>query len=130
MGDRANIIVKENRMSGGVVLYTHQNGHVIHKTLEEALAKGKDRWDDAQYLAGIIYKRIVQVNDSLYCSQGDGISNAIWDNDYPVFVLYCENLELQVKNLGGGILCTIPFEKFVTKPLSDYIDLEVFGLRE
>jgi hypothetical protein len=59
MGDRANIIVKENRDSHGVVLYTHWNGQRIHHTLKDALVKGRSLWSDAQVLAGVVYKQIV-----------------------------------------------------------------------
>lgn len=43
MGDRANIIVKENYHSNGVVLYTNWNGCKIHKLLKKVLHDRCDR---------------------------------------------------------------------------------------
>ena len=129
MGDRANIIVKENCHSNGVVLYTHLNGAEMHKVLKKVLTDCCDRWDDAQYLAGAIYKEIIKTNDSLGYVGADGISDSIWDNDYPIFVLFCEDLELQVMSANDDIICEITFEDFIDKALSEFFDFEAYGFQ-
>jgi len=55
MGDRANVRIKD---SGGTFhLYTHWSGTELPETVRQALLRGKDRWDDEQYLSRIIFQK-------------------------------------------------------------------------
>lgn len=71
MGDRANILVKEDDEDSGVWLYTHWHGTELPWILKEALAK-KWRWDDAPYLTRIIFSEMTK-ND-VFAETGFGIS--------------------------------------------------------
>ncbi len=57
MGDRANIIVKENK--GSIHLYTHWQGYRIREILAAALDRGRSRWDDTAYLIRIIFCEMI-----------------------------------------------------------------------
>jgi hypothetical protein len=46
MGERANIIFK-TKGNPDLYLYTHWQGYCIEKIVQDALRRGKDRWDDA-----------------------------------------------------------------------------------
>jgi hypothetical protein len=59
MGDRANILVKEDGSDSGLWLYTHWNGSSLPHVLQAALKK-KWRWDDTPYLARIIFCEMVK----------------------------------------------------------------------
>lgn len=78
MGDRRNCVVK----NGGdtVYLYTHWRGHELPGVVQTALKRGQDRWDDASYLARIIFCEMVK--DSLMSTTGYGISSRMVDSDY------------------------------------------------
>ena len=58
MGDRANVIVHDGAET--VCLYTHWAGTELPETLQAALIRGRERWDDAQYLARIIFCEMVK----------------------------------------------------------------------
>ena len=61
MGDRANVFVRETRKEGvvGVYLYTHWAGRELAQTVYDALTRGRDRWDDGQYLTRIIFEEMI-----------------------------------------------------------------------
>lgn len=54
MGDRANVLVKQNDGDPGVYLYTHWNGTELPGTLKRALDR-RERWDDCSYLTRIVF---------------------------------------------------------------------------
>lgn len=59
MGDRRNVIVKDDRKKPGVALYTHWGGSELPEQVKAALAK-RWRWNDAPYLARIIFCQMVK----------------------------------------------------------------------
>lgn len=85
MGDRANIIVRQNKWEENppVYLYTHWCGYDLWKTLQTALAK-RWRWDDQAYLTRIIFNEM-QGDDR--GETGYGISTDRPDNSYPYLVV-------------------------------------------
>lgn len=58
MGDRANVVLKENDEQ--VCLYTHWDGTELPETVRRALVRGKSRWDDFQYLGRIVFCEMVK----------------------------------------------------------------------
>ena len=75
MGDRANIKLVDGDST--VFLYTHWDGSVLPGTLQRALAK-KERWDDGQYLARIIFQEMLGTDEG---TTGYGISSIVGDGD-------------------------------------------------
>lgn len=78
MGDRANILVKEDERDSGVYLYTHYGGSNLPQTLQKALAK-KWRWDDSEYLTRIIFD--CMSNGCQGQETGFGISTTVGDGE-------------------------------------------------
>ncbi len=76
MGDRANVIVKSGDEQ--VVLYTHWNGEGLPELVRVAMARGKERWNDFQYLTRIIFCNMIPATewDNL---RGYGITTKIHD---------------------------------------------------
>jgi hypothetical protein len=57
MGDRVMVNVKEDEKDKGVFLYGHWSGDETPRLLQKALKKHW-RWDDASYLARIIFEQM------------------------------------------------------------------------
>lgn len=98
MGDRASILVKEDNEDKGVFLYTHWAGHILPKTLKEALIRGRDRWDDPSYLTRIIFCEMVKGKELETTSYG--ISTRETDGSYPLITL---NVEKQTIERNGEV---------------------------
>ena len=62
MGDRRNVIVKDGESDIGVGLYTHWSGSDLEDIVKSALQR-KQRWEDAPYLARIIFCEMVKGNE-------------------------------------------------------------------
>lgn len=92
MGDRANVFVKQYK--GGVYLYTHWSGSELPAILQSAL-KRKERWDDEQYLPGIIFCEMVKGQED--GETGYGISSRVGDGDDRILVVDVEKQEVSVK---------------------------------
>ncbi len=87
MGDRANILVKEDSNDNGVYLYTHWGGSELPVTLQNALKK-KWRWNDAAYLTRIIFDEMTK--DEHGQETGYGISSICGDGDDRILEVNCE----------------------------------------
>lgn len=80
MGDRANVFIHDGD-EPGVWLYTHWGGESLSSKVKRALAR-RVRWDDAPYLARIIFDSMTQ--DSTGDETGNGISAMMCDNEHPI----------------------------------------------
>jgi len=58
MGDRANIVVREEDSSKGVWLYTHWHGTDLPFMLQNVLRK-RQRWENGSYLTRIIFESMI-----------------------------------------------------------------------
>jgi len=105
MGDRGNVYVHAGDFPG-VYLYSHWGGSGLAETTRRALARGRDRWDDDQYLARIIFCEMVK-ND-LEGTTGYGISAYQGDGDL-ICSVDCETKTVTV----GGI--RMPISTFVNQ---------------
>lgn len=87
MGDRANVVVKSG--SEQVVLYTHWAGSELPEIVKAAMLRGKQRWDDFQYLTRIIFCQMVPQK---YWEEltGYGITTQIHDGNRQVIVVDCD----------------------------------------
>lgn len=102
MGDRGNIVVRGCR--GDVYLYSHNQGTVLKDILQNALAR-RLRWNDASYLARIIFSEMIKedVNGEL----GYGISTYIVDNEHGILVVDVPSqcvARIDESNLSGSRL--------------------------
>ena len=95
MGDRGNILVLDywEPRGPGVFLYTHWGGSQLAGTLKDALSR-RQRWDDSQYLARIIFDEMK--GDDVEGENGYGISARMFDNSHFILVVDCQQGEVHV----------------------------------
>jgi len=96
MGDRANIVVKQDDGTR-IYLYTHWRGYELPGILQAALERGSDRWDDLQYLSRIIFQQMMGGDTG---TTGFGISAAPGDNEHPYLVVDCDAQTVTVESVG------------------------------
>lgn len=73
---------KDGAAFSGIYMYTHWSGTTLWKQVRDALARGRDRWGDSQYLGRILFCELVQ--DSLLDTTGYGLSTRLWDNEHAI----------------------------------------------
>lgn len=84
MGDRANVYIADQfTPASGVYLYVHWEGAELPLLVQTALRR-KIRWDDAQYLARIIFDELVKPPRGR--ETGVGLSASLCDNDRPSII--------------------------------------------
>lgn len=107
MGDRANVEVVQHGpegAKGSVFLYTHWFGTELPKTLQRAL-KRRERWDDEQYLARIIFCEMV--GKDIKGETGFGISSFVGDGGRWVLTVDCKRKTVTMRE------CAWTFEEYV-----------------
>jgi hypothetical protein len=117
MGDRANVLVKSGK--NHVYLYTHWSGYNLPQIVQSAMKRGKNRWDDSQYLTRIIFCEMIK--DSVMDETGYGISSEVGDGDNRIVTV---NVDEQMVNLKGYKFpgykgSELSFTDFVSYPLKD-----------
>jgi hypothetical protein len=117
MGDRANVLMKEDESDSGVYLYTHWAGSNLSSLLQEALQKHW-RWDDCPYLTRIVFDTMSEGKQGQ--ETGYGISTRLGDGDNRILVVNCSTHTVSIK--GGK---TWTFEEYIA--LSKEQVVEVFG---
>lgn len=104
MGDRANIVIKSNGEQ--VCLYTHWDGCGISGVLCKAMVRGKERWDDFQYLTRIIFCDMVSGREEGLT--GYGISQNIHGGDSNVITVDMDK-KLIIENCNS-----FSFDEFIS----------------
>jgi len=130
MGDRANIYLEmptPDGGRGGVYLYIHWSGESWPESLREALAFGRKRWNDDQYLARIITSRVFA--DLVDEETGGGLSLRIGDNERPIIVVDLAGQTVSFAREGSETdpeqrQHSMSFEEFTAQPLASYPDLD------
>lgn len=92
MGDRANIVIESDKdfFPHAVFFYTHWRGSDIKTILQSALVRGKDRWNDPQYLSRVIFCELIGKDTTGIT--GFGITTKIGDGGGK---LLCVNMDGQ-----------------------------------
>lgn len=103
MGDRANVKVVD--FDSTVFLYTHWSGSELPTVLQAALKRGRERWDDGQYLTRIIFCEMIGKDSGL---TGYGISSVVGDGDDHIITV---NIQKQTVSIGDE---KFDFEDYVT----------------
>ena len=86
MGDRCNIVMKQEGNEGYVFFYGHWSGSDFVHAVQRALKK-KWRWDDAAYLARIIWDEFCLERGQ---ETGFGIATRLIDNEHDLCVIDVE----------------------------------------
>lgn len=68
MSDRGSVHIEDT----DVRLYTHEGGHRLFEDVANALARGKSRWNDPDYLTRVIFDEMVG-DDAGQSASGYGI---------------------------------------------------------
>ena len=108
MGDRANVQIHDKDF-GDVYLYTHWSGSELPAIVQKALAR-KQRWEDASYLARIVFCEIV-VESEWDAEAGYGISSVVGDEDDRVLTIDVDNQQVCWPD-GAGL------------PIADFVALD------
>jgi hypothetical protein len=104
MGDRAQVKI------GDVYLYTHWGGQELVKDVKAALVRGKDRWDDDEYLARIIFSEMIK-KDILGLTNY-GIGTQQHDDIWRLIEIDCDNDKILLKDDGKPVKAGT-FEEFI-----------------
>ena len=107
MGDRAQVRLYDDKTEGSVYLYTHWNGSDLRETVKAALSR-RQRWDDVEYLARIVFEEMIQGNEGSESGFGIGYSEH-FDLQHSVIELDCSRQVMVVDNVQQT------FEQFITK---------------
>ncbi len=83
MGDRGNVVMKYEN-GGKIYFYTHWSGSRLKEIVKYALIRGKDKWNDEQYLARIVFCEMIK--DDVLDTTGFGISPYIGDGAETVII--------------------------------------------
>lgn len=110
MGERGQIQI------GNVYLYTHWGGAELKETLKSALSR-KQRWDDEEYLARIIFCEMIKGEEQEETGYGIGTSKHS-DLNYPLLVVDIENQQITEKkggefDSGQKLMKKTSFEDFI-----------------
>ena len=114
MGDRANILVKDGPSQ--VYLYTHWSGQELPEILRQALIRGRNRWDDGQYLARIIFCEMVQ--GDILGESGYGISSKVQDGDDRILEVntVTQTVRIATRSKRFGKFTEFSFADYITEP--------------
>jgi len=83
MGNRAQVLIEDT----GVWLYTHWGADELPELVREILKRG-ERWDDPEYLARMIFSRMIR--DDIDGELGFGIGTRQHSDVYRVVMINCE----------------------------------------
>lgn len=124
MGDRGNIAVQfEGDKTKRVWFYTHWSGYSMDSIIAAALERGKDRWNDDQYLARIIFCELVKGNEMDVTGFGIGVEpgdngHAFRIVDIEAKTVFQEGDTREGFNILPGKesdLQPVPFAEFITR---------------
>lgn len=106
MGDRGQVYIEDEK----VYLYTHWEAKKLPKIVGNALAR-KQRWDDPEYLARIIFNEMTK-ND-IKGELGFGIGTIKHEDIWRLITVNCENQIVRVDD-NNKLGQENTFQKFVT----------------
>lgn len=107
MGTRAQV----QMVNSGVTLYQHWDGDTLEATVREAL-KRKERWNDKEYLARIIFCEMVKENLMDSTGFGIGVTPVHGDIEYLIKV-DVDHQNVTVCDLNTGVNKGYTFETFI-----------------
>ena len=99
MGDRGNIVVQES-LGKRVYFYTHWQGSEVKSIVKKALSR-EQRWDDASYLARIIFSTLVP-QEQWNKETGFGISASAAMDAHTIIVVDVASQSVWLENTDGN----------------------------
>jgi len=104
MGDRGQVIIEDT----GIVLYTHWRATELPDDVFRSLSL-RERWDDPEYLARIIFCHMTQSRCSTE-TNGYGIGTMPHSDAWQNIYINCENKTININEKKQ------PFESFILTP--------------
>lgn len=114
MGDRANVCLKQENDQGKIYLYTHWSGTKLPATVQNALQRSKDRWNDEPYLGRIIFSEMIK-NDIMDLT-GYGISTYVCDGEDRIITIDVDNQTVSTKSKS------YTFTQFIELPANEIMN--------
>jgi len=74
MSTRSQVKIISDDFNVPIYLYQHCDGYALYKIVKNAIVRGKDRWNDPEYLARIIFSEMIK--DSIMDDIGYGIGTS------------------------------------------------------
>jgi hypothetical protein len=116
MGDRGQVkIISEG--SPDLYLYTHWTAYRLHKTVADALNRGRGRWNDNEYLSRIIFSEMIK--DEVLEETGYGIGFELHGDVHKLVVV---NITMGTAGIMDNDYTSwswtqelIPFEDFINE---------------
>lgn len=98
MGDRANIVIQQERGEPRIFLYSHWGGSEMPALLKKGLLASRGRWGDPAYATRIIAREMGMGQGG---ETGFGIGLAPCDNEYPYLVVDFPSKTVKVEPADG-----------------------------
>jgi len=92
MGDRGQVLIEDI----GVYLYTHWDANRLIEAVKRAITK-KQRWDDPEYLARIIFCEMVKEN--INGSTGYGIGTIQHGDAWRLIKVNCAEQKITIEDI-------------------------------
>lgn len=104
MSDPGNIMVRTS--SYPVYFYTHHEARSLPLIVAKALARGKTRWDDPQYLARILFCELVIEGEEVKGTTGFGIDTEPGEGGVTIYVdPYTQNVRFKDETYSFEAWC-------------------------
>jgi len=125
MGDRANIVIEKDD-SGyfphEIYFYTHWCGSSIKQRLQTAIKRGKERWDDGQYLSRVIFCDLIGAKDKDGLT-GFGITTGIGDRGGQLLCVNMQENKVKLRDSAEDSAAKIvqewTFEEYIAATFND-----------
>jgi hypothetical protein len=129
MGDRGNIVFRQEVGDAHLWMYSHWAGHALPGVLRDGLAHGRTRWTDEPYLARIIFDAVSGTPGEL---TGVGLSTYPTDNEHALLVVDVsqQRVELHAYPRDGWSKDSKPVESWGFEVYSRLTDEQVRVLGE
>jgi len=109
MGTRAQVYFPETK----IYLYQHYDGYNLPNTVRDALKRGKDRWDDPEYLARIVFCEMIR--DDIDGTAGYGIDAVRHDDIEYLVTLDTNRQRVIVQNIYEESCLSFSFDEYINR---------------
>lgn len=113
MGTRAQVYFPETK----IYLYQHYDGYNLPNTVRDALKRGKDRWDDPEYLARIVFCEMIR--DDIDVTTGYGIDAAFHDDVEYLITLHTDTLRIVINHINSHS-DSLSFEEYINSTQTEW----------
>jgi hypothetical protein len=124
-----NVVISENFYESGFVLHLYRHAYLLLGLLRGALAANKEEASLQRFIVGI-YSHFSSFFFKMRISGNCGLGKELLATGHPIFAISFNTKEIATRTKDGEPIYLMPFNSFINYPLSDYINLETYGLQE